>query len=200
MDEFWSAFFTWSGWIIGLLGTAISIYQWIRAEQHKRRLQTVEWGEIHAATAYLARKLRADGVPAVFLATDARGGILARLVEERFHSGAPILIGFCNSREDNESGESVAGFSKIDTPKWSYFVPEKVLEFKERLIVLVDDATFTGQSLVAIKDWLVRNGASNVRSCTLLASEVSIKQRLSADYFWSPTALTEIVFPWGRMR
>jgi len=196
----WNEIIKWSGWIVSIVGVVVAIYYGLKAEEQKRRLQTVDWSEIHAATAYLARKIKCDGVPSVFLATDARGGILSRLIEERFQSESPILIGFCRLSSDPMAKEEVNGFKKVSTPKWTYFIPEKVLDFKESNILLVDDATFSGQSLISIKKWLKESGCNQISTCTILASEISVKQEICADYFWSVTNQSEMIFPWGRVR
>jgi len=196
----WDEIIKWSGWIVSIIGVLIAFYYGLKSQEQKKRLQTVDWSEIHAATAYLSRKIKIDGVPTVFLATDARGGILSRLIEERYQSDSPILIGFCRLSSDPLSKEDVVGFQKISTPKWTYFIPKKILDYKNSRILLVDDATFTGQSLVSIKNWLIENGCKQISTCTILASEISVKQEICADYFWSVTNQSEMTFPWGRVR
>ena len=193
-------FITWTGWIFGLLGIVLSVFFGVKSEIQKRRLHSVYWSEIHSATHFLARKIKKKGVPSVFIATDSRGGIIGRLIEERFHIDSPILTGFCIPKKEILENKSVNGFSQVNTAKWLYYLPNEILKYKEEMIILVEDAVFTGQTLEIIKEWLNKKGCQNIITCSILTSELSIKQHTNSDLFWKITDLTEIIFPWGRVR
>jgi hypoxanthine phosphoribosyltransferase len=191
---------TWSGWFFGFIGVITSIYFGFKSEIQKRRLQSVYWNEIHSATHYIARKIKKKGVPSAFIATDSRGGIISRLIEERFHIDAPIYTGYCIPLKEAGNKNKIDGFSQIETAKWFYYIPNKILEHKNTMIVLVEDAVFTGQTLSIIKNFLIEMGCKNVITCSILTSELSVKQHTNSDLFWKITDLTEITFPWGRVR
>jgi hypoxanthine phosphoribosyltransferase len=191
---------TWSGWVLAILGLAGTIYYGRKSERSQLRLQSVEWKEIEAAASFLAQRLSKFDPPALFLATDSRGGIIARLIGEKIGTDVPILIGVSREITSKDVELPWTGYIRINTHRWAYLLPASIDDFKSKRIAIIDDVTFTGETIHEVKRKLKDLGYDDIVTGTVLASEISIKQNLSPDYFWATTTHAEIAFPWGRMR
>jgi adenine/guanine phosphoribosyltransferase-like PRPP-binding protein len=187
-----------SGWGIGALGIALSVYYGQKAEALKRTVKTVDWPDIEAGTSYLAQELARDNLPAALFSTDARGGILAKMISGRLGHSVPVFVGLCFERE--KGMESFDGYFRFETEKWSYFLPIALKKHKGEEVVFVDDVVFSGHTLTAMKLLLSNLGFEKLRSASLLVSEIAAIQGLAPDLRWKTTPHSEIYFPWGRMR
>ena len=139
----------------------------------------VTWGEVYEATARIAAsiKIKGEGFDAVL--GIARGGwVPARLLSDFL--SVRRLVSVQIESYDNEVKGSLRLLEDV---------PAELIDSR---LLLVDDISDSGSSLIAIIDALRRSGATKFRTATLYTKPWS---KLVPDYFFKEVS-EWVVFPW----
>mgnify|MGYP004619743531 FL=1 len=88
----------------------------------------------------------------------------------------------------------------FDTSKWTIFVPDEVLNFKNKKILIIDDITNSGETIEKLTQHLVKNGINkkNLFSMALIANEDVLSRIHIPQEYWKKANISEYSVPWGK--
>jgi hypoxanthine phosphoribosyltransferase len=193
--ELWSVFLG----LTTVVGFGLALWQTLRAEQLNRRQRDLDWPRFRSATSDLARFIdRSDFMPDIILALSDRGAMVAHLVARELRRQVPILTAAYLDRPD--PGLDLAGYITLRGAKSVVFLPEKISEFSQSRLLLVDDFVMSGDGLAKVIATLLTLGfeRERIRSGAVMATKLSIVSKKGPDYWGRETRDFDFYFPWGR--
>ncbi|MDQ5820386.1 MAG: hypothetical protein M3540_02985 [Actinomycetota bacterium] len=97
---------------------------------------------------------------------------------------------------------SLDDFDTIRTNKCNVHIPLALYKHRDLKLLIIDDLALGGDTLVAMRDHCIAHGfqADSVKTMSLVATEVAIRNRKAPDFFWKETDSPRFYFPWGEAR
>jgi hypoxanthine phosphoribosyltransferase len=164
------------------------------------------WEDIQNAARELGRKLHADGfVPDIIFVPRARSAIVAYLlVEYMERPEVPMFVGI---EEDNRAVQSQFKVEIVDyviakTAKWTHWIPNAVLQLKDKRILIVDDFAHSGDSLFEITQVLLNAGFTQegIKTATVVCTSTAEIRKRVPHYKYASVRDIDFTFPWGKAR
>ncbi|HQV03063.1 MULTISPECIES: phosphoribosyltransferase family protein [unclassified Novosphingobium] len=196
-------FLTWSGWVAGFIGLGSTLFFGFENRKLNRRMRSVDWSDVVVWSRALGKKVSKEFQPDMIYATDARGGMIAAIMQDSMNSLNVSLSGTTIWKDQYQTPPDLKLFEMIDDKKVAVGVLKIKASNDLQKVLIVDDLTVTGGNMERIKEIFVKKlgfAAENVKTCTLLASETSIANKRAPDYYHHSCASLDFDFPWGRVR
>lgn len=192
------------GTIITLLSIIFGIYQLYDNRKTKKEYISLDFKEISIASSGIARYFKNESFyPDIIYTFDAKSGILAKLISEYFDKAPLVVTGFIQWVGDEEN-DIVFGneYHKVSTKKWELFIPNLLIDNKDKKILLVDDVVFSGDGLNSIIECLTSNNVdkSNIRTASFVCTSIAIQRKTNPDYYYKKIEGSDFYFPWGKSR
>jgi hypoxanthine phosphoribosyltransferase len=201
--------FTWRDWhsflgtAIGFLGLAIAGVEVVKRKKAERALEAMEWREVDFGARRLARDILASSYrPALMLAPDSRGGLIARQIAQQLHQDGiniPVLVGVTVWKKGTRFQGDLSMYDFLQTKRWDFGLPKACYANPDRDILIVDDIVYSGASLEQARQHLTQNGVprERIRTATLVVSHAAIKADSAPDFYVRVTRSDNFLFPWG---
>ena len=165
--------------VLALLGTAVPVYFEYRKKKREKR-RDISWSELEDAVIQLAHPVHRFG-PDVMFACDSRGGLWADLLAETMNLKPHVLIGNrfrhrrlnilreghrkiivqVGERLKKDGAESYRRFFfdethvHVETARWDLYIPRSLMLFNRKKLLLVDDYSFTGETMHVVRETLI---------------------------------------------
>lgn len=192
-----------SGFTVGLVGLGLAAWQALRAEQLARRVRSITWADLQVAAHKLAKQCERNKVrPSTIVAPSPLGGIVAELIRSELAPDCPILVGVIYS-SNSKMPDSLHGFVKRVGPRWTVFVPNQNNKlWSVGYVLIIDDFARTGETIKAVKDALIAQGASPEKLATaaVAVSDIALDNDRAPDFYWRAVHDINFSFPWGVAR
>lgn len=130
--------------------------------------------------------------PDFMLCYDSRGGLWAELFRENLPLAIPILIGHrfekgkpAGKDQDNYLARNTI---HISSGRWDLYIPNAIRDLKGCKVLLIDDYTFSGDTVRMTKKQLIEMGflPDRIRGLVLLSSSAALEGNGAPD-FWGET-------------
>ena len=150
----------------------------------------------------MGAEIKRTFTPDLLLTPGLSGATFANLLLYEFNREIPVFVGVRSWKLGTGAFSCCGKFLVIETTKWYVHIPDCILDYKDKKILVVDDFAMSGDFLESIKRLLVSNGfeAGNIKTATMVATKVAIHNRKAPDFFWMQTPDDSFFFPWGRAR
>jgi hypoxanthine phosphoribosyltransferase len=187
--------------LFGIAGTVGTFYYGRKASQLAKERYSFSWEDVTRGCRELAKKGVKDFKPDIIVCFSGPSAIIGNLTVEFSHSFLPVYV-VCIERLQNARNavHEIAGYQPLQTSKWRLHVPKAVLLDKTKRVMLVDDATISGDSLFNLREVLVSQGFSreNTFTCSLICTKVAHDSKKAPDYYFYLLDTSEFYLPWGR--
>jgi hypoxanthine phosphoribosyltransferase len=198
MEHLWS-------WIFGvttIIGSILTIYYGRKASQLELARKKLDWADLQSCANDLGVEIKRSFIPDVIFTPGLRGGTFANLLLDEFNNEVPVFVGM-TSWKDNPSPISTCGsFLLIETNKWYVHIPECILNYKDKNLLIVDDFAMSGDFLEKIRGLLVSNGfeESKIKTACVVTTKVALHSHKAPNFYWMQTPDDNFYFPWGRAK
>lgn len=187
-----------------VFGFVFGFYQWYDHKKTKKSYISLDFSEISNASSSIARYFKGEKFyPDIIYTFDAKSGILAKRISEYFDKPPLVVTGFIQWVGDKEN-DIVFGdeYHKVSTNKWKLFIPNLLIDNKDKKILLVDDVVFSGDGLNSIIGCLTSNNVdkSNIRTASFVCTSIAIQRKTNPDYYYKKIEGGDFYFPWGKSR
>lgn len=186
------------GWIFTILGLPSAI-GFIHTKIKNRK--NISWRKIMKQGIVALSKKVETIKPDYIVTFSGRGSIVCSLVVSELDNKYPVYMCLLKRRYNNEF-ISPLNWTSFETAKWRIFVPDEVLNFKDKKILIIDDITDSGETIEKLINHLVDSGISrqNLYSMALIANnDVLLKSRIPQEY-WKSVDMSEYNVPWGKTK
>ncbi len=190
------------GTAFGVVGTVLTVLLARRAERLNRERRRLEWPDLQAAASDLSRRILRDFAPGAVFTPGLSGATFTNLLVDQLGDELPVYVGIRFWRENGRLPDSLPGYSPVETNKWRVLVPEALLQGASEPVLIVDDFAMSGDFLEKLRAKLSEGGrdSAQVRSVTVAATNVAIRNHKAPDYYWWTADDDNFYFPWGRAR
>ena len=196
-------FMTWTFGLASAAGFLLTLHYGRKAARLERDRQTLTWEDVVVATDDLASQISKSGFqPELFLATSARGAIIAHLMARHLSQTCPVLVGIVEWKDEHLFQGDLSSYDAIDTSKVRLYIPKTVYANKESRVLLIDDFAMSGNGMAEARARLEAHGfqPDAVRTATLIVSAVAVDSYRVPDFYWKKVDSLDFFFPWGRAR
>lgn len=197
-----SEIMSWLFGIIGVVGVGLTIYYESKSRKLEKLNKSLSWAELQAGTHDLCKQFRGNFKPEVILTPNLRGGIISHLVMDNYDYHIPVFVGQIFWRKLGGEITRIPNHFEIETGKWILYIPEALLEFKDKRLLIVDDFAMSGDTLANVKQLLISKGFNPelIKTVSLVTTKVAIQNNKAADYYWKASEDDSFFFPWGKAR
>lgn len=195
--------FTNSGEIVNILSvisavfTIVSmIYYFIK---YLKSIKNFSWRKVKKGIKELEKTVTTKVKPDIIISLSGRGGIVVNLLINELGNGYPVFTCILKNKL-NDSFLEPEGWIKMSTSKWQIYMPSDILQMKGKRILIIDDITSSGETILLIKKVLEINGidADNIFSMALVADKETQKFKHIPDYYWKIVDIDKYNVPWGK--
>lgn len=152
--------------VISVILAVYSIIQQRRAQRQnallRREDQTITWDDIRGAVADLTQQIRKKKGrawrPDFLFSFSSRGGIVCEMMARDLCPGVPQLTGITIHKSESSKCPDIAGYIRMETLKWTVYIPEHVEAFHNCRLLLVDDYVQSGNDIRAFIKHLADKG------------------------------------------
>ncbi len=182
------------GWIFTLLGGPSAIYFiYIKIKDRKN----ISWKKImKEGIKDLTRKVEKIN-PDYIITFSGRGSIVCSLVVNELDNKYPVYMCLLKRRYNNDF-LGPKNWTKFNTSKWTVFVPDEVLNFKDKKILIIDDLTNSGETIEKLTQHLSKYDICNLFSMALIANEDVLSRLHIPQEYWKKVEISEYNVPWGK--
>lgn len=184
------------GWISTILGLPSAIYFICTKIKYRKN---ISWKKImKEGIVDLIQKTEKIN-PDYIITFSGRGSIVCSLVVAELENKYPVYMCVLKKRY-NKDFLNPLNWTSFDTSKWTIFVPDEVLNFKDKKILIVDDLTNSGETIEKLTEHLIESGISsqNLFSMALIANADVLSILHIPQEYWKKSKLEEYNVPWGR--
>lgn len=183
----------WALTIIEVPGAIFLIYSKIKDRKN------ISWNKImKKGVVDLSKKVEKIN-PDYIVTFSGRGSIVCSLVAAALDNKYPVYMCLLKRRyQDNFLNPQ--NWTSFATSKWTVFVPDEVLNFKNKKILIIDDITNSGETIEMLTKHLEDEGIDkqNIFSMSLIANaDVLARMHIPQEY-WKKVVISEYNVPWGK--
>lgn len=137
--------------------------------------------------------------PNIIIALSGRGGIVVNLLINELNNKYPVYTCILKSKLQNDFFDP-EGWEKVSTSKWQIFIYPEILKMTDKRILIIDDISSSGETILSIRNRLEQKGISgdNIFSMALVADKETHKNKHIPDYYWRMVNIDEYTVPWGK--
>lgn len=190
------------GILVGVAGVVLTIYFAKKAERLNRLRKRLEWTDLQTAANDLGQRIKKECPPAAIVTPGLTGATFVNLLVGDFPLQPPVFVGTRTWKENAHGPIPNNGSFLIETKKWLVTVPKAVTEYKDGIVLIVDDFAMSGDFLDALRNLLTSEGVpfDNIRSATIAVTKVAIRNHKAPDYYWWLADDDDFYFPWGKAK
>ncbi len=185
--------------IVSLVGVVLTIYFGCKAAQLERERKSMSWPQLQLIADSVCFDMKKEGfVPDVILAPGTRGAILAETIVGKFNRNVPALVGISFMEFTPKAMPSIKDYFVVNVAKgWNIYVPEAIVEFKDRKILVVDDFCLTGEFFDKVKVLLLQQGfrRENIKVFCAVITQVTKSAGRAPEYYYRVTDDDSFYFP-----
>ncbi len=184
------------GGIASVLGIPSAIYFIYKKIKNRKN---ISWNKImKKGITNLIKKVEKIN-PDYIVTFSGRGSIVCSLVIAELDNKYPVYMCLLKRRY-NDSFLNPQNWTSFDTSKWIIFVPDEVLNYKDKKILIIDDLTNSGETIEKLTKHLVDHGISNKNlfSMALVANEEVLSRLHIPQEYWKKVETSEYNVPWGK--
>jgi len=162
----------------------------------------MDWNDLEPAAANIANKINTDNFePEMIYAPSIYAGLIATFISKNLSNNIPIFVGVAEWRASGEFRGKLTD-DHFSTERWRISIPGAILENYNLRVLIVNDWVMSGDGLEKIVEILTENkfDRARIKSATLIATSVAIKNNKAPDYYWKKTEKPTFSFPWGLAR
>lgn len=177
--------------------TAISIPSAIGFIRHfVKYRKTISWKKVKKGAKVLIEKVKIIN-PDIIITFSGRGAIFANIIITELDNEYPVYTCLLKKRY-NDAFLVPQNWQAFDTTKWRVYVPNEVLEFTNKKILIIDDITRYGETINGLSDYLKNNGISsqNIYNMSLMANRDVLTSIWTPQYYWRIIDTIEFKTPW----
>lgn len=193
-------FFALSGWFIGLLSAAFSVWAYRRQQrQVLHRQERFEWTHVQQGVRQVCRLLQKRGFhPEALIAVPGAGVLLSELAIIEINEWLPIVMIYQKKKSD-ASPFPFSGGVEVTTSKWRYYLSSDVLALKECRVLIFDDYAQSGDTLITLRDAMLNHGFARraICSASLLNNRALRESGKVPDIAWFWVDTFDVHMPWG---
>lgn len=183
------------GWIATLFGTPSALcFIFVRLKNRKN----ISWRNVKKGIKCLAEKVEKIK-PDCIITFSGRGAIVTSLVITELDNKYPVYMCLLKRRY-NEEFFNPQNWPCFTTSKWIIYVPDEVLAFNDKKILVIDDLTNSGETISKLIEHLVEQGLSKEKifSMSLVANESILASEHIPQEYWKKLNISEYNVPWGK--
>lgn len=182
--------------ILSLIGLPSAVYFIVIALKHRKH---ISWRRVEKGTRYLAKEVEAIN-PDIIVTFSGRGSIAANLVLSQLKNKYPLYTCLLKDTMHYENFLFPEEWIQFTTPKWICYVPEAILKYKDKQILIIDDITRSGKTIDKLTDVLISNEipAQNIHSMAFVADFQIMKDMQIPQVSWKQVNTDEYSLPWNK--
>ena len=189
------------------IGTFFAVLYFERkARKLKKDRFRFSWHDIYQSTKELSKKAIKKYQPEILIAGPGGPSIVANLLLEHQQYFISQIIFLVEDLVGVTSGrkEDLNYYEKEKLTDYNVWIPKIVSENKDKnklKVLIVDDAIFTNQICVAIKNYLIKNGykPENIKICALVVMTTVMKSKVKPDWLHFQVETPNFFLPWGKI-
>lgn len=194
------------GWAFGLIGCCTGVVGIVQSHKEAKKNRSINWEDIPIAVQSLAVKIRGDFIPEVIFIPNEKGCIIAKMLKSYFEHHMPCIVGISIDKDVYKENATTTvenvniHYHCFETTKWYAYIPNEILEYKNKRLLIVDDFAMSGDYLFNLTDALLNMGfqKTNIRTMCLATTEIAINDKKAPDYYWRAVDKSVIYLPWGK--
>ena len=193
-------------WVFGLasvIGLALTLYYGRKSSRLEQARRTLSWEDVVIASDDLATSIARSGFkPDLFLASSARGGLIAHLLAKHLAPTTPVLVGVVEWKDEGLFEGDLSAYDVLDTSKVRHHIPKALYSNTDRRVIIVDDFAMSGDGLAETRARLAAHGfpPDAIRTATLVVTATALARHRGPDYYWKKVDSLDFFFPWGRAK
>ena len=204
-----------TGLALTSFGLVFNVCTFVHAQKMKKKRRSITWTDISIAANNLAKEIKKTHKPDVIYIPNIKSGILVQFIKDYFDGYIPIIVGQAiqkNSVRDSRLIEDeknrikqlekqikdIDNYWKVDTSKWSAYVPKSLLKYKNEKILILDNLVLTGDFLKSITRVLKSNHIENVEVACIGTTKSAIEDNVAPQFYWKSLPEGDIYMPWGK--
>ena len=162
----------------------------------RKNYKMISWKKVKKGAHQLIKKVE-EVNPDLIITFSGRGAIFANLIITELDNKYPVYTCLLN-KHSNDQFLRPQNWSKFDTVKWSVFVPDEILNYKNKKFLIVDDITRSGETIDKLSDFLKQHGSTpeNLFSMSLMANQDVLTRSNIPQYYWKTINTIEFIMPW----
>lgn len=184
------------GWRFTVLGGPSALYFIYTKVKYRKN---ISWKKImKKGVVDLTQKVKKIN-PDYIITFSGRGAIVCSLVVTELENKYPVYMCLLKRRY-NDDFLNPKNWTSFDTSKWTIFVPDEVLTFTDKKVLIIDDLTNSGETIEKLTQHLIDYGISsqNLFSMALIAN-IDVLSRLHIPHeYWKKVEISEYNVPWGK--
>ncbi len=162
----------------------------------KKNYKTISWKKVKKGAHQLLKTVK-EVNPDLIITFSGRGAIFANLMITELDNKYPVYTCLLNNNS-NDHFLRPKNWSEFETSKWSVYVPDEILNFTNKKILIIDDITRSGETIEKLSDYLKQHGSSqkNLFSMSLMANQDVLTRIHIPQYYWKIINTIEFKMPW----
>lgn len=178
--------------IITIISGIIGLYHYLRS------IKNFSWKKVKNGVSFL-KEIVESIEPDIIIALSGRGGIVVNLLINELENKYPVYTCILKSKLQKDFSEP-SNWMKISTSKWQIFLYPELLKVSDKRILIIDDITSSGETILSIRDVLEKNNipSDNIFSMALVADKDTHRNKHIPDYYWKMVNIDEYNVPWGK--
>jgi hypoxanthine phosphoribosyltransferase len=193
--------------IISLIATIVSTYiaviQSMKVRVLRKQKHRLSWDDMEVGINQLFKEIEKDYKPEIVICLSERGTAIVTMGFAVFGRNLPIFTAFWQDPNKEMMDLSNMGFIELNSRGRKFFLPEVVLNFKDKKLLVIDDWAFSGQAMTYMYNVLKNNGVSdeNIRCAALVVTPPAksvLKPANSKFYHYYEFPDNDFYFPWGK--
>lgn len=183
------------GWIVTILGGPSAIYFIVSMIKNRKN---ISWRAVKKGIKDLMTKVEKIN-PDIIITFSGRGAIVASLITTELDNKYPVYMCLLKRRY-NDSFLKPQNWGHFNTSKWTIFVPDEVIAFKNKKILIIDDITNSGETIEYLTKYLVDKqlDKEKIFSLSLIANEDVLSRLHIPQEYWKKVNISEYNVPWGK--
>ncbi|KJF43459.1 hypothetical protein [Draconibacterium sediminis] len=193
-----------------IITTFLSIYYGFKSARVAKKFETLQimtkrisWEEVEIGITKLFDEVEKKFHPEAVLCMSERGAAIITMVYSKSKRNLPVFISFWQSQHKKPINMEDTGFIELESRNRKFYLPESILKFKGKKILIMDDWSYSGDAMCQVYSFLSKSGIpdSDMRFMTLVASNVAKKKgKPTPNQFYSYYTRNDndFYFPWGK--
>lgn len=185
--------------LVGIAGLVGTIYFGIKSAKLERKVKRYSWHDVEHGVDFIRKQSFQNFLPDLIITVSIPGRIVADLLAIRSMDITPHYAGIPIKKDGSFPLEMRSNERILKTSKYTVVLPNDIFKDTGKKLLILDSAVVTGDTLQNLISILIDNGfkKENIKSATLIATDLAIKSQKGPDYFCYSVPDTNYYLPWG---
>lgn len=186
--------------IISVLGTLGTFYFGFKSVRLDRAKRSFEWKDIKNGAIDVLKAAEKTFHPDCLLMMSGPGAIVASIAMVETGRAIPAYLAMLEDRRGPLFKFKPYGHTVISTKKWNIYIPDQLLNEKDKRVMIIDDCVLSGDLQTTVCRFLEENDfpRQNIFLTAVVCSRIAIEANKSPDLYWYLNPHADFYFPWGR--